>query len=255
MKSKILKIVMAVLAVALLAGCYPNREIALLQDRKDLPQYDKVDYEPYRIHINDEIIFRLITMDETLSKAIRSAQGSGGELNNTNTYRVYNDGTIDLPFVDTVHVHGLTLAQAEEMVRSRFRELIPDAEIKLSMYNKTFTVIGDIGTGNFPIYKEKLTIYQAIAMSGDLTNSGNRKHVRIIRPHDNDKPEVLEFDIRPNSVIESKYYYIYPNDVIYIERDKGSFYKTPSYSGFLGLITSSVALLVTVLTNVQTLLY
>ncbi|MBO4987122.1 MAG: hypothetical protein J6J55_07395, partial [Paludibacteraceae bacterium] len=98
-------------------------------------------------------------------------------------------------------------------------------------------------------------IFQALAMTGDLMNSGDRRHVRIIRPHGNNEPEVLEFDIRTNSIIDSKYYYVYPNDLIYVSRDSGSFYKQPSYSGFLGLITSSVSLLITVLNYIPGVLY
>ena len=58
---------------------------------------------------------------------------------------------------------------------------------------------------------------------------------------------MLEFDIRTNTIINSKYYYVYPNDVIYVARTKDSFFKVPSYTGFLGLITSSLSLLVSVL--------
>ena len=92
-----------------------------------------------------------------------------------------------------------------------------------------------------------MTIFQALALSGDLRNAGDRRHVRIIRPHGNEEPEVLEFDIRTNTIIDSKYYYVYPNDLIYVSRDPASFYKQTSYSGFLALITSSVSLLITVL--------
>lgn len=228
------------------SGCYSHRAVGLLQERDNLPQYGKVAYESYRIHINDEIIYRLITMDETIAKSI--TQGNAGtNLADVKSYRVYSDGSIDLPFLEPIVVQGLTLQEAEALVQEKFREIIPDAEIKLSLYNKTFTIIGDINSGTFPIYKDKLTIYQALAMSGDLMNQGDRKHVRIIRPRDNEEPEVLEFDIRTNTLVDSKYYYIYPNDVIYVARSKGSFYKVASYSGFLALITSSLSLLVSVL--------
>ena len=96
-----------------------------------------------------------------------------------------------------------------------------------------------------------MNIFQALALTGDVMNSGDRRHIRIIRPRDDgQEPEILEFDIRTNTIIDSKYYYIYPNDVIYVARTKDSFYKVPTYTGFLGLITSSVALLTTVLTYV-----
>lgn len=245
MKLQQSKFICIVLLAFVLTGCYSHRAVGLLQERDDLPQYEKVDYEPYYIRVNDEIIYRLITMDETIAKAMTT--GVSSSVNDANSYRVYSDGTIDLPFLKPIHVAGLTIEQAQDLVQERFREIIPDAQIKLSLYNKTFTIIGDINSGVFPIYKDKLTIYQALAMSGDLMNQGDRKHVRIIRPNDGGEPEVLEFDIRTNTLIDSKYYYIYPNDVIYVSRSKGSFYKVASYSGFLSLITSSLALLVSVL--------
>jgi len=84
-------------------------------------------------------------------------------------------------------------------------------------------------------------------LSGDLKHSGDFKHVRIIREN-NEGTEVLEFDIRPASVIESKYYYIYPNDIIYVQRAASSFYKIEnSWSNFIGVVSSSLSLLVTVL--------
>ncbi len=245
MKKNLLPLLGSLLVAMVLTSCYTHRAVGLLQDRKDLPQYEKAEYEPYRLRINDEIVYRLITMDQTLAKVMM--QGTQGNMTDANSYRIYSDGTIDIPFLEPIHLAGLTIDEAQELVQEKFREIIPDADIKLTLYNKTFTVIGDINSGTYQIYKDRLSIYQALAMSGDLMNQGDRKHVRIIRPRENDKPEVLEFDIRTNTIIDSKYYYVYPNDVIYVARSKGSFYKVASYSGFLALITSSLSLLVSVL--------
>ena len=161
---------------------------------------------------------------------------------------------MDLPFLPPVHIAGLTEQEAQDTIRAAFREIIPDADVKMVLYNKYFSVVGDARAGRYYIYKEKMNIFQALAMTGDVMNSGDRRHIRIIRPRDGaQEPEILEFDMRTNSIIDSKYYYIYPNDVIYVARTKDSFYKVPTYTGFLGLITSSVALLTTVLNYVATL--
>lgn len=239
--------ILALLSV-ILSGCYTHRAIGFLQDRKSLPHYEQEDYHYYKLQINDEIVYRLITMDETISKVMQesSATVTGGG-NNTATYRIYSDGTIDIPFLPPVKIVNMTIEEAQAVLQEEFRKIIPDAEIKLTLYNKTFTVIGDINSGTYEIYKDKMTIYQALAMTGDLMNSGDRKHVRILRPRENQEPEVLEFDIRTNTLIGSKYYYVYPNDVIYVARTKGSFYKVASYSALLGLITSSLSLLVSVI--------
>ena len=240
------------LVAVLMSSCYSHRVIGYLQEPtkgNKLPVYDSVSYEPYRIHVNDEIIYRLITMDETYSKMLGTNNISSGQY--ANSYRVQADGTVDLPFLKPLKMQGLTEVEAQNLLRDAFKEIIPDADVKLALYNKYFSVIGDAHAGQFYIYKEKLNIFQALAMTGDVMNSGDRRHIRIIRPRDNgQEPEVLEFDIRTNTIIDSKYYYVYPNDVIYVARQKNSFYTVPSYSGFIGLITSSVALLTTVLNYV-----
>lgn len=248
MKKKVLHIVIIVLVAMLNAACYTHRNIGYLQERTDLPQYPKAEYEHYRLQVNDQIIYRLITMDETISKVM---QTSGNTTSQNMFYRIYPDSTIDIPFVNGIKIGGLTIEEAREEVQRRMREIIPDAEIRLDMYNKSFTVIGDLKSGSFPIYKEKLTIYQALAMTGDVLQTGDRRHVRIIRPRTNEKPEVLEFDLRTNTIIDSKYYYVLPNDVIYVQRDKNSFFKVANYTAFTSLITSSLSLLVSVLSFVK----
>lgn len=237
----------------LLSSCYSHRVIGYLQEptkQNKLPVYDTASYEPYRIRVNDEIIYRLITMDETMSKMLgANTNVSSGQY--ANSYRVYADGTVDLPFIKPLKIQGLTEVEAQDTLRKAFREIIPDADVKVALYNKYFSVIGDAHSGQYYIYKEKMNIFQALAMTGDVMNSGDRRHIRIVRPRDGaQEPEVLEFDMRTNTIIDSKYYYIYPNDVIYVARTRNSFYTVPSYAGFTGLITSSVALLTTVLNYV-----
>lgn len=239
-------IIYILLVVALtLSGCYSNRQIGLLQERKGIPEYDSIPYEPYRLHVNDEIVYRLITMDETISKAMTNGQQTTTQY--ATTYRIYPDGTVDIPFLPPIKLLGLTEREAQDTLRAYMRQIIPDADVKLALYNKNFTVLGDLGSGQYKIYKERMTIFQALAMTGDVANSGDRKHVRIVRPNGNEPPEVLEFDIRSKSIIDSKYYYIYPNDLIYVSREPGAFYKVPSYSGFIALVTSSISLLLSVL--------
>lgn len=246
------KMLLLGLLALLMSGCYSHRAIGYLQEptkANKLPVYDSVAYEPYRIRVNDEIVYRLVTMDETMSKMLGANTFTNGQY--ANSYRVYPDGTIELPFLKPLHIAGLTEMEAQDSLCAAFREILPDADVKLTLYNKFFSVIGDARSGRYYIYKEKMNIFQALAMTGDVMNSGDRRHIRIVRPRDGaEEPEILEFDIRTNTIIDSKYYYIYPNDVIYVARTKDSFYKVPTYTGFLGLITSSVALLTTVLNYV-----
>ena len=249
---KVYLILLALTAV-LMSSCYSHKSIGYLQEptkSNKLPVYDSVSYEPYRIRVNDEISYLLNTLHQPILNLL-GANNMATSSQYANSYRVYSDGTIDIPFLKPIKVLGLTEAEAQDTLRAAFREIIPDADVKLALYNKYFSVIGDANAGRYFIYKEKMNIFQALAMTGDVMNSGDRRHIRIIRPRDGgQEPEILEFDMRTNSIIDSKYYYVYPNDVIYVARTKDSFYKVPTYTGFLGLITSSVALLTTVLNYV-----
>lgn len=246
--------ILSLVAIAMaFTGCYPHKQVGLLQEGKKMPVYDSASYQPYRLQVNDEVIYRVITMDETIAKTLLANNNNSANSQYANSYRIYSDGTVDLPFLDPIRLEGLTELEAQDTVRKYMRELIPDADVKLALYNKQFTVLGDIGSGVKYVYKDRMTIFQALAMTGDLMLTGDRRHVRIIRPHGNEAPEVLEFDIRTKSIIDSKYYYIYPNDLIYVSREPSSFFKQTNYSSFLAIIMSSVSLLITVLNYIPNL--
>jgi polysaccharide export outer membrane protein len=230
--------------IFLLSSCYGYRNTGLLQENNNkLPDYEQSDYQEYRIRVNDEIVFRLITSDQTFAKLIVTNQSMNSS-QSIISYRVFPDGTIDLPFIKEIPVAGLTFNEASLVVEDKFREIIPDAAIKLTLANKTFTVIGEAGSGIYQIYKDKLTLFQALSLSGDINYTGDYKKVRILRETDQGT-QVLSFDIRPASIVNSKFYYVYPNDIIYVQKDPSSFYKVNNYSSFISLISSSLSLLFT----------
>lgn len=245
---KKVKIIPVLLAVMLFfSSCYNYKSIGLLQENNPkLPDYPQKEYEEYRIKVNDEIVFRLITSDRTYSNLLSFNQQGGMNAQNMVSYRVYEDGTIDLPFVKSIPVAGLTTHEAAGVLEKRFRELIPDASVKLTLANKSFTVLGQAGTGVYYMIKDRMTLFQALSMSGDLNPEADFSSVRIIRETEKGL-QVMEFDVRPTSIIGSEYYYIYPNDIIYVQKSRSSFYKVGNYNSFIGLVTTSVSLLLTVL--------
>ena len=79
MKRKILYILLLLPLLLSLNSCYSHRVIGLLQEpskHNNLPVYDSIEYVPYTIRVNDEIIYRLITMDETISKTLMRNQST-----------------------------------------------------------------------------------------------------------------------------------------------------------------------------------
>ena len=145
MRIKYFQIIVFALLLVVLNSCYSYRQVGLLQEREDLPQYDSIAYEPYRLQVNDEIVYRVITMDQTIAKTLSTNNTSTGQY--ANSYRIYSDGTVDLPFLPPIKLAGLTELEARDTLRAAMREIIPDADVKLSMYNKRFTVLGDANSG------------------------------------------------------------------------------------------------------------
>ena len=177
--------------------------------------------------------------------ALLFQQGTVSTNSSSITYRIYEDGTIDIPFLSKVKVAGLTLQQAEMKIEEELKSFADDVRVKVALSTGTFCVIGDAGRGYFPIYKDRLTIYQALALCGGISPSADYGRVKILR-RTVEGTKILEFDIRPQSVIDSEYYYVYPNDVIYFDFSKRRFWAIDSYSGFLSVISSSLSMLVSV---------
>lgn len=227
----------------LLSGCYPIRRVGLLQERSGLPEYKQGEYEQYQLQKNDELELRVISMNP--ETALLFQQGTVSTNSSSITYRIYEDGTIDIPFLNKVKVAGLTLQQAEMKIEEELKSFADDVRVKVALSTGTFCVIGDAGRGYFPIYKDRLTIYQALALCGGISPSADYGRVKILR-RTVEGTKILEFDIRPQSVIDSEYYYVYPNDVIYFDFSKRRFWAIDSYSGFLSVISSSLSMLVSV---------
>lgn len=239
----------------LFSSCITNRDLTLLQDGKKMPQYEKTEYSYYRIQKNDALRIRLLTTNDEAASVFEISNGSASS-NSGTAYRVYEDGTIDIPFINNIPVAGLTLREAAKVIEGRLKDFVPDAMVKVALANDKFYIIADKKTGVYDFYKEKLNIFQALAMTGNIPNNVDRRRVRVIRPDINGKAQVIQFDMRAKSIIGSEYYYIQPNDVIYISSIKGNFFRTESYTESVGFITTSISFLVTVFNlGIQTGLY
>lgn len=243
----IIRISIALVWVLLASSCITNKSMTYLQDSDKLPQYPKVPYTYYRIQKNDQLVIRLLSLNEEAT-AIFNMQSTSGTSTGY-TYRVYDDGTIDIPFVDNIPVAGLTIREASKVIEARLKDFVPDAMVKVALANDNFYILGLSGAkGAFPLYKEKLNIFQALALTGNVATNADRKRVRLIRPNaDGGRPIVKEFDLRTISIIDSEYYYVQPNDVLYLGPIKGDFWKIENYSSAVGTLSTSLNFLVTVL--------
>jgi polysaccharide export outer membrane protein len=227
----------------LLTSCVTNKDTRYLQQDKKMPVYNRAEIQEYKIQVNDELTLRVVSSDPSVSNIfVQTSQYATAQ--QPLSYRVYTDGTIDIPFIDKVKVEGIILREVAVEIQKRLREYIPDAAVKVGLANNVFYILGEGNRrNNYPIYKNRLTIFEALASAGDATVYADRKKVHIIR-QGVDGEVIKVFDLRSSSIIDSEYYYIQPNDLIYLPRTKASFFKIASYSSFIGMISSSLTFLI-----------
>jgi polysaccharide export outer membrane protein len=160
-------------------------------------------------------------------------------------YIVSEKGTIHLPILGDLYVLGKTIRETKYFIEESLKEILPFNSVDVRLLGRYFSIIGGGSSGRFPMVKEKINIFQAIAMSGDFGFYVNRSKVRIIRL--TPKGTVIKMlDIRSADIIHSEYYYIEPNDVIYLEPLNAQFFGVTNVWTFLSTVitTFSFGLLV-----------
>ncbi|MFA6884686.1 MAG: polysaccharide biosynthesis/export family protein [Paludibacteraceae bacterium] len=216
----------------MVSSCTTNRYTRLLQDNDRLPKYAQEEMSRYRIQVDDEIKIKVLSLNKDALELFKG----------TDVYRVYTDGTVDLPYLDSIKIVGMTLQEVKLTLQEHLKAFIVDAEVIVSLSNNYFYMFGEGGNGAIKLYKEKITIYQALAMAGGIKKVGSRKNVYLMRKDENGVTQTKTFDIRPKSIIGSEYYYIQPNDILYIPPSSERFFRMDSFMGILGVVTTSVSL-------------
>ncbi len=137
-------------------------------------------------------------------------------------YLVSNEGTIDFPVLGRLQVLGLTKSEAEDMIREKLKPHFTEEPIvTVRMSNYKIAVLGEVARpGSFTVSNEKVNIFEALAMAGDLTVWGVRDDVKLIREDANGKREIISLNLNNAEVVTSPYYYLQQNDILYVSPNK-----------------------------------
>ena len=136
------------------------------------------------------------------------------------TYLVDARGDLDFPVLGKIHVAGMTRSELTEHIAQRLRAYVKDPIVTVEIRNFKVAVLGEVAKpGTMSVPGERLSVLDAIGMAGDLTIYGNRKNVLLIRDNGGQK-EYHRFDLTSSATLESPYYYLQQNDIIYVEPNK-----------------------------------
>lgn len=217
-------------SAALLAGC-AKKEYLYLADMTDDVSYTMSNHYQTRIQNDDKLRITVSCKNPELaapfnvsSAAVKvTASGTvttaGGS---DNVYRVNNWGDINFPILGEIHVSGLSLLQAEELIRKRIIDgnYIKDPIVDIEFTNFRYTVLGAVGgNGTYSVEGDKVTILEAIAKAGDLSANADLERIAVIRQEDGQR-RVYNLDIRSKDVFDSPAYYLAQNDIVYARPKK-----------------------------------
>ena len=207
-----------------MTSCIPLKDVKYIQPDEKLKLNEngmiEFDRPVYHIQSNDMINIRVSTRDGLQLGELRDFTSSTAGGNNSlggRTVRVQEDGNIELPRVGKIYLLGLTLAEAREKVETEFYKIFePDAAyIEVNMPGINFTIVGEAASGNYFVPQYDFNLLEAFAMAGNLTPVADRNHIQILRttPEGTQRAVV---DITKESVMNSEYFWLQPNDVIVI---------------------------------------
>lgn len=208
----------------IISSCVPKKEVVYLQEIGNTSSSKNKNYEPL-IKADDVLFIHVSTVDPKASEPFNIGQNEGGVAANAmqlqrTTYLVNNAGYIQFPILGEIKVSGLNRTQVVSLLKSRISEFAKDPVINLRIMNYKISVAGEVNNpGTFTISSERITIFEALAMAGDMTLFGKRENVLVVREIDGIKT-TMRLDITNPEIINSPYYYLTQNDLVYVEPNK-----------------------------------
>jgi len=239
------------LFAGLFSSCTTARKTNYMQKSGiSIPSYkDSVLFEEYRLKVGDRLYVRVYSLDDETNMLFNAGNTQMGVINASGaaselyTYLIKDDGTISLPRLGSICVVGLTLLEVKHLLN---RELSPyfktttPVDVDVRRVQRYYSVLGEGRSGRFPINREKINIFQALAQAGNIGLYGDRSKIKIIRETETGA-KVIEFDVRSEDIIHSEYYYIEDNDVIYIQPMTEKMFGITTIGTLFGMIVSTMS--------------
>jgi len=236
----------------ILGSCVTQRDLEYFQTKdKNMQAYKDADLADYKLKPNDELYITVTSLDEVNTNVFSNA-GNAQNMNlgslqpygaSLMSYSINKEGYLFLPVIGTVMVKDKTLSQVSAMLKDSLLNILSQPQVTVKLVNRYISVLGQVRIpGHFPYAQEKLTIYDAIGLAGDMTTYANRKEVVLAR-NENGKNVIVRIDLTQPEILETNYYYLRPNDMIYVKPMKKRLWGMEQFPYALILSTITTGLL------------
>ncbi len=249
------KLIIGILFLLNMTSCISHQKLLNFNEGKEFSTIPDTipTAAPMTIQTNQEIVVLIQTYDPAATAKANLGQTSGvqGPSQASTgasgvTYLVDNNGEINVPQIGKVKISGLSTAQAADLIKEKLLPYLKDPVVFVNFKQFRFTVFGEVKGPGTHFYDNRITILEAIATSGDVTDYSNRENILVIREEKGER-SFGRINLHDRQVFKSPYYYLKPNDVIYVEplkektatlADKGS--KIISYVSVISIIINII---------------
>ncbi len=188
--------------------------------------------EDYLLQINDIVEVNIKTTDEAINRVFSSISndpsnqnqmaggGQGaGDIFFMNGYTLDDRGEIEIPLIGKVKFEGLTTEEAKILIEKEVRTYVNENEyfVRVRLGGIRFSTLGEFNqSGKYTVLQNRVTIYEAIALAGDLSRVAKRDEILLIRQYP-DGTQIHKINLLDRDLLKSEFYWLKPNDMIYAE--------------------------------------
>jgi polysaccharide export outer membrane protein len=262
MRKPINLILYLMMIISLFSSCVTTHQTNYLQNPQNLiPAFkDTATYKDYCLKVGDKLFVMVYSIDSK-TNALFNGSGSSGmqmmsaggnsESSDLYTYIIQPNGKIDFPLVGEINVLGKTVRQTKGIIEEAIKPILKLNSVDVRMVSKSFSIIGSGKSGRVIFPREKINIFQAIAMAGDFGIYTDRSKIRILRETPTGT-KIKTFDVRSVDIINSEFYYIEPNDVIFLQPMNAQFFGVTSFWSAVSTVISTYSFAVIIYKSVFT---
>lgn len=213
---------------AIFVSCVPSKDLIYLQNKNNSAEQNlvsPVNSKPYRIQTNDVLSISIKTIDPKIDALFNTTTSSvvvkDAQSLYFDGYNVDDHGNIRIPLVGEVNVLGFTIDETrkklEEKLLSEYFKKESNLFVNVKLAGFRYTINGEVASpGTKSLLQDKVNILEAVANAGDITTTGNRKDVVIVRQTPQGA-ELHTIDLTDIKALQSPYYFLQPNDYVYVK--------------------------------------